>query len=132
MLHLALVYCGLVFVAVTGTLQAAAAYNDFYGLLFFRRKLPAYLFALATVGFSLYVFFVWNYHYATGVIEGSQQAGFFAVSSGAAVIFTLVAASLRPKPALKNNRSGVTGLGAFRQCTLFTLIRQKIAGRTDD
>jgi hypothetical protein len=94
MVDLAIKYGFLIFVAVVGTLQAAAAHSNLQGLLFFKNKRYAYLWAVVTVGSCLAVFFTWNYHFATGVIEGSQQAGMFAAAAFAALVFTLVASSL--------------------------------------
>jgi hypothetical protein len=94
MLTLAFQYSSLVFIAVVGVLQAAAGRNNLRGLLFFKRTGSAYIFAILTTIPVLAAFFRWNYGNATGVIEGSQQAGLFALSTFIALIFTLVLSSL--------------------------------------
>lgn len=129
MLHLALIYSGLVFCAVAGVLQAAAAYNNLKGMLFFKKKVPAYIFAGLTIGFSLFVFFVWNYRYPTGMIEGSQQAGYFALATAVAVIFTLILSGIIKDSSLKELSRGPTGLAFFRKATWFAVFRQKLLSR---
>ncbi len=129
MLHLATVYCGLIFIAVVGVLQAAASHNNLKGLLFFRKKGTGYFFGALALGFSLFTFFIWNSRYATGVIEGSQQAGLFALSTGAAVLFTFVLSSLIKNAALRDIGPFQTGLAFFRKATWFSFIRQKLASK---
>ena len=128
-MHLALIYGGLVFCAVAGVMQAAAAYNNLKGLLFFKKKVTAYIFAGLTVGFSLFVFFVWNYHYATGQIEGSQQAGYFALFTAVAVIFTLILSAIIKDSSLQDRSSRLTGLTFFRKATWFSVFRQNLASK---
>ena len=132
LLHLALIYGGLVFCAVTGVIQAAAAYNNLTGLLFFREKIWAYLFAILIAGFSLSIFFIWNYRYATGEIEGSQQAGFFFLSTIAALIFTLILSSVIKTQSLHDWPAGLTGIAFFKKTTWFSILRRKFANKTDD
>jgi hypothetical protein len=127
--HLASIYCGLVFCAVAGVLQAAAAYNNLKGLLFFKKRLSAYIFAGLAAGFSLFVFFIWNYRYATGMIEGSQQAGYFALSAAAAVFFTLIVSSIIKYSSLKDRSNSLTGLTFFRKATWFSVFRQKMTSK---
>jgi len=87
-------YFLLVFIAVMGVLQGAAAQNDLRGLRFFRSLLASYAFSVLAVGFSLFVFFNWNSWFATGVIEGSQQVIFFTLAGIAALLCTRVVASV--------------------------------------
>jgi hypothetical protein len=127
--YLALIYSGLVFCAVTGVIQAAAAHNNLRGILFFQKNITAYIFACLTCGFSLFVFFIWNYRYETGVIEGSQQAGLFALSAVLAIIFTLVLSSIIKFSSLQERSSGLTGLAFFKKATLFSIFRRKLVSK---
>ena len=127
MLHLALIYSGLVFCAVAGVLQAAAAYNNLKGMLFFKKKVPAYIFAGLTIGFSLFVFFVWNYRYPTGMIEGSQQAGYFALATAVAVIFTLILSAIIKDSSLKERSRRSDRPGFFQKSHLVFSFPTKIA-----
>jgi hypothetical protein len=129
LIHLALIYSCLVFCAVTGVVQAAAAHNNLRGLLFFQKSITAFIFAALTTGFSLSVLFIWNYRYETGVIEGSQQAGLFTLSTIAAVVFTLVVSSLIKSSSLQERSTGLTGLLFFKKATWFSIIRRKLASK---
>ena len=98
-------YSLLVFVAVLGVIQVAAANSGLRGLLFApgavrirfwptgkRWELTyrhfSYLFAAVTVLPALGFFFVWNSHNATGIIQGSEQAGLFILSTAMGSTFT--------------------------------------------
>ncbi len=94
MLELSIRYTFLVFGAVTGVLQAAAAYGGVPGLSYIKDKFNSYMFAAITTGSSLYAFFTWNYWCATGVIEGSQQFGLFILGTALALTFTISVAAL--------------------------------------
>jgi hypothetical protein len=127
--HLAWIYCGLVFIAVTGVLQIAATHNNLKGLSFFNNKLAAYIFAALTIGFAMVIFFIWNYHFATGIIEGSQQAGYFALTTGIAVVFTILVAGIINSSSLTVPAARQNGLASLRKSTWFSLIRQKLASK---
>jgi hypothetical protein len=123
---LPLKYSALIFVAVIGVLQAAAAHNNLRGMLFFRRILHAYIFAGITIVVPLGMFFTWNYMFAVGYVAGSQQAGLFFFSSAAAIVFTLIVSSLvnfRLKP---ERPTPLTGLDALKEDTFFHLFLEKI------
>jgi hypothetical protein len=89
LLSLSWKYFLLVFIAVLGVLQGAAARNNLRGLQFFGYRSISYVFAVLAVGFSLFFFFHWNYRYAHSVIEGAQQVGLFTLGGLAALVFTL-------------------------------------------
>jgi hypothetical protein len=129
MLTLAIRYCLLVFIAVLGVMQAAAAHNNLEGLLFFKYKRYAYLWALLTAGSSLAVFFTWNYHFETGVIEGSQQAWMFAVSAFAALLFTLAVSSLLKYRLGKSDRVPARGLEGLNRSSFVHALRTRYAGK---
>jgi hypothetical protein len=129
MLTLGLKYGGLVFVAVVGVLQAAAARNNLHGLLFFKNKTWAYLWAVLTTGFALAVFFIWNYHFATGIIEGSQQAELFALWALAALIFTLIVSSLIRYRFGQTTEATKEGLEALNHSSYFGALRAKYFGK---
>jgi hypothetical protein len=89
LLSLSWKYFLLVLIAVMGVLQGAAARNNLRGLQFFGHRSVSYVFAAMAAGFSLFFFFHWNYRYATGVIEGAQQVGLFALGTLAALVGTV-------------------------------------------
>ncbi len=114
MIKLGLVYIGCVFLAGTGVLQAAAAFNDLYGLLYFPKKLFSYFFALITIGITMAVLFAWNWHFSIGIIQGAQQAGLFFIGMVLALIFTLLASSIlnhRRFPLPTDKKEGLDALG---------------------
>jgi hypothetical protein len=126
---LPLKYSALIFVAVIGVLQAAAAYRDLRGLLFFRRILHAYIFAGVFIIAPLGIFFTWNYLFAVGYIAGSQQAGLFFYSAAAAIIFSLVVSSLINFKLRSDHPTRLTGLDALKEDTFFHLFFGKIKGK---
>ena len=126
---LGLKYAALVFIAVVGLLQAAAAYNNLRGLLFFQRILHAYIFAGITVVVPLGVFFTWNYMFAIGDIAGSQQAGLFFFTAAAAIVFTLVISSLINGKLKSDRTTQLTGLDGLREGTFFHNIKERIVGK---
>lgn len=93
LLSLSFKYWLLVFIGVMGVLQGAAARNHLRGLRFFRYGTASYVFAALAIGFPLFIFFNWNSLFATGVIEGAEQAGLFAVATLAAIFCTLLISS---------------------------------------
>jgi hypothetical protein len=132
--HLAWEYFGLVFIAGLGILQVAAAYGGFRGLLIapgevrvrfwpgghsfaLSRVAFGYVFAALTVIPCLVDFFGWNGRNATGVIQGSEQAGLFVVAMAAAVLFTLLFASLVNQWRLQGNQTRGEGLEALKDIT---------------
>jgi hypothetical protein len=136
---LSLEYGILVFVAVLGVIQAAAANAGLRGLLFapgtvrirfwpWGRRWTltylhfSYLFAAVTVLPALGFFFVWNSHNATGIIQGSEQAGLFVLSTVAGGIFSLVASSFINQWRLQHNQTQAQGLEALRDITWFQAV----------
>ncbi len=134
--RLALEYSLLVFFAGVGILQAAAAYNGLRGLLFFPyqafnsplRVWPSgyrlvqhfswgYIFAAVTIVPVMVDFFFWNQRNATGVIEGSEQAGLFFLSMAAAMVFTLVTGSIINHWRLRHNQARGEGLEVLKDIT---------------
>jgi hypothetical protein len=144
---LATEYSILVFVAVLGVIQAAAANAGLRGLLFAPgtvriRFFPSgrrwtltylhfsYLFAAITVLPALGFFFVWNSHNATGIIQGSEQAGFFVLSTAAGGVFSLVASSLINQWRLQNNQAQAQGLEALKDITWFQAVWRRWVRRS--
>jgi hypothetical protein len=126
---LGLKYAALVFVAVVGVLQAAAAYNNLRGLMFFKRILHACIFAGIAIVAPLVVFFIWNYLFAIGDIQGSQQAGLFFFTSGAAIVFTLVVSSLVNIKLKSDQTTQLSGLDSLKERTFFQNMRDRIKGK---
>jgi len=123
---LSLKYCILVFIAVMGVIQAAAGYNNLRGLLFFKRSLYAYIFAIITIGVSIGFFFTWNYLFPTGDIAGSQQTGLFVLTTLAAVVVTLIISSLINIKYNSPRAVQLTGLDALREGAFFRTIWERI------
>lgn len=132
-------YSFLVFVAVLGVIQVAAANSGLKGLLFapgavrirfwpFRRRWTltsihfSYLFAAVTVLPALGFFFVWNSHNATGIIQGSEQAGLFVLSTAAGGIFSLFASSFINQWRLQSNKTRAQGLEALKEVTWYQAV----------
>jgi hypothetical protein len=76
-INLSYIYCGWVFLAGIGVLQASAAFNGLHGLLFFPKKSVSYFFAILTAGIGLAVLFSWNWLYCIGVIQGHNRLDYF-------------------------------------------------------
>ena len=143
---LAAEYSILVFVAVLGVIQAAAAHAGLRGLLFAPgavriRFWPSrrwtltylhfsYLFAAMTVLPALGFFFVWNSHNQTGIIQGSEQAGLFVLSTAAGGIFSLVASSLINQWRLQHNQTQARGLEALKDITWFQAVWRRWVRRS--
>ena len=140
-------YSFLVFVAVLGVIQVAAANSGLRGLLFapgavrirfwpFGRRWAltylhfSYLFAAVTILPALGFFFVWNSHNATGIIQGSEQAGLFVLSTAVGGVFSLFASSLINQWRLQNNQTQASGLEALKEITWFQAIWRHWVRRT--
>ena len=124
-LKLSLDYSLPVFIAGVGVLQATAAYNGLFGLLFFPKKVFSYVFAVVTLGLALAVLFYWNWHYATGIIQGAQQAAFSLISMVLALLFTLIVASLINHARFPAMRKNTEGLDTLRDRTFFQALKQR-------
>jgi ABC-type glycerol-3-phosphate transport system permease component len=131
LLNLSINYSALVFMAVVGVFQAAAAYNNLNGLLFFKQKWLTLTFAGLTAGSALAAFFTWNYRNPTGVIEGGQQVGLFATSTLLAVLAVMFISSVLQRGFLKGKAIHGEGLAIFRNATLFMVIQNKRNRKTE-
>ena len=137
----------LVFVAVLGVIQVAAAHAGLRGLLLApgtvrirwwpsgRRWTLTYLhfsyvFAAVTVLPALGYFFVWNSHNAIGIIQGSEQAGLFVLSTAAACAFTFIASSLINQWRLQGNQTQAKGLEALKDITWFQAVWRRWVRRS--
>jgi hypothetical protein len=129
LLPLLLKYTLLVFGAVMGVLQAAAAWNDLSWLKFSRYKGISYSFAVLAIGFSLYVFFNWNYRYVTGVIEGAEQAGLFALGSLAALVLTAGLSLAIRTATLKYETARSHGYQGIKQASNLHVLRDRVNGK---
>lgn len=137
----------LIFVAVLGVIQLAAARAGLRGLLFAPgtvriRFWPSgrrwtltylhfsYLFAGITVLPALGFFFVWNQYNGTGIIQGSEQSGLFVLSTGAAGIFSLIVSSLINQWRLQGNQTQAEGLEALKDITWFQAVWRRWVRRS--
>jgi phosphate/sulfate permease len=115
-------YCLLVFIAVVGVLQLAAAYNNFRGLMFFPAKIYSLIFGIIAVGMALTGFFLW-YDINDIIVEGSQQTGSFVLSAAIGIIFTLIFSSIVNHRRFNSNSHQQDGLETLQQNTFFQAIR---------
>jgi hypothetical protein len=137
----------LVFAAVMGIIQVAAANAGLRGLLFAPgavciRFFPSgrrwtltyvhfsYLFASVTVLPALGFFFVWNHYNEIGIIQGVEQSGLFVLSTASAGIFSLVASSLINQWRLQQNHTAARGLEALKDITWFQAVWRRWVKRS--
>jgi hypothetical protein len=106
-----------------GVFQAAAAYNNLRGILFFKDKVISSVLAGILIVPPLWYLGTWNRRNATGIIEGSQQAGLFFASMLVALIITLVLSSIINRH-LRQSSASARGLEALRDATFFQLMRR--------
>lgn len=93
MFQLSMEYIALVFLAVVGVLQLAAMHGCWNKLVFFQNRLLGHILSVLLVIAPLILLFTWNYRNATGIIQGTEQAGLFVLSMVLAILFTLVLSS---------------------------------------
>jgi hypothetical protein len=129
MLKLSFAYSIPVFLAGIGILQAAAAYNNLSGLLFFPKKLLSYSFAAVMIGMALVILSTWNLHFEIGIIEGAQQAGLFFLSMVIALLFTVCLSSLLNRKRFSRVNEILNGLEALRSNTFFQVLEQQFRKR---
>lgn len=122
LLTLSIKYTLLVFIADLGVLQLAADHNSLKGLLFFTNRILIYVFAVLTIGFPLFVFFNWNSLFATGVIQGTQQALLFLVAFGLAVIFTVFISSVLQNKQMGHVKPTKKGIDVLKETTFFNAL----------
>ena len=123
MLILAFKYSILVFLAVCAILQLAAVHNNLRGLQFVKNRGLAISISLVVLIGTIAVFFTWNYINAVGVIEGSQQAEFFAISGTLALLFSLLVSSLINRSMPTQGTSAKSSLQALENATFLQLLR---------
>lgn len=91
-------YCLFVFVAVMGLVQLVAIVNGLKGMLFIRNKPVTVLLSAAAVVFAFWWFFYRDDRVNTAMrrtgLEGAQQFTVFCWTTFAALVVTLVLASL--------------------------------------
>jgi len=129
---LSIKYCLAVFIAGIGIYQLAAGRSNLKGVLFFQSKLWTYILGCITIIPSLYYFFSWNYRNATGIIEGSQQAGLFVGSMAAALLITLFVSSWLNHSRLPVAKACDTGIEALRTATFLQALRRRYGANFED
>ena len=122
MLKLSLEYIGLVFLANMGVLQLAAGHNKLRGMSFFDNNIYTFLFGVITITPSLFILFIWNNLFPTGIIEGAQQAGLFFVSFVISLVLTLSIASFLHRDQ-KDTNINLHGIEIMRSTTYFSALR---------
>jgi hypothetical protein len=130
MLRLSLEYGVLVFLAAIGVIQLAVMSSRLHKLVFFKRKVNGYLFSLVMIIPACYIFFTWNYHYATGIVQGAEQAGLFILSITLALVFTLTVSSLINRSRPGSPAPEKEGLEVLREITYFQALYRRF-GRRD-
>jgi hypothetical protein len=126
----ALKYCAMVVVAITGIIQAAAAYNNLRGMLFFRQRVFTYIFAVIAVGVPLGILFVGGKSMGSlNIVAGSQQAGLFFFSTIVAIIITAIVSSLVNIKLRSANAGQLKGLIALREGTVLGLLWERVTGK---
>jgi len=126
-------YTFFVFWASLGVLQLAALGGGLRGMLFFRRPVLTYLFALVTIGTAYYWFFFHNSRIDTimrqTVLEGKQQFAYFCLGAFLGVVVTMVVTSmlgwLRREPGSAKKNPG-EGLEALTQLTYFQAVKRSL------
>ena len=120
-------YSALAFTAIVGALQAAAAYSNLRGMLFFRYRLTAYIFAGIAIAAPLVFFFTWDYRFPIGAIQGSEQTGLFFFTTVAAIIFTLLVSALINIRYFTPRAAQLNGLDALREGSFFRTFWERIS-----
>jgi hypothetical protein len=126
---LGLKYFLMVWAAIVGVIQAAAAYNGLRGLMFFPWKIVCYIFCGLVVAGVLTVMFLWNYLYEVNVVAGSEQAGWFLYSTAAAIIFTVIVSSLIHIRFYTPGAEKLKGLDALRQGNIIRVVWERLHGK---
>ncbi len=124
-----LIYFTFIFLAALGVLQIAAALNSLRGLLLVRNKFLSILIGIVLVAGA----FVWYLNLTNGFllakIEGEQQGILFLLGSSAALLVTLILASLfhwnRSMPSLQETN----GLDALKEMTYWQVLRVQLRGK---
>jgi hypothetical protein len=106
-----------------------AATNGFWGLLFFRRKVIAYIFAFLTMTPPFIGFFTWNQRNATGIIQGSQQLGLFILSMAVAAAFTFFVSSWTNRFRFDQGQVQPEGVEALREATFLQIMKHRFRKR---
>jgi hypothetical protein len=119
---LALEYSVPIFLSVCAILQLAAVRNNLRGLLFFKlRGLTIAICTLVLIASAAF-FFTWNYFNAIGVIEGSQQAEFFALSGTLGLLFSLLISSAINRSLQPSGNPLRSGFQALENATFIQLL----------
>jgi uncharacterized membrane protein len=129
-LKLSLAYSIPVFLARVGVLQGCAAYNSLSGLLFSPKKIFSYALAIVTIVLALASLFDWNWRYATGIIQGAQQAEFSFLGTALAFVFTVIVAWLINRSRFPVTPKNIEGLDALRDRTFFQAFKQRFGRRS--
>ncbi len=138
--HLAGHYLLFVFIAACGVIQLAAAYSKLWGLLFFKKRVPSYIFAAVAIGGAFGWFFGCDNHMEeimhTG-LEGAQQVRFFLLATIVAAFFTLILSSVINRGLSSSSEqpevsAGITkeGLDTLREENYLRALLSSIRGTT--
>ncbi|MFN3974517.1 MAG: hypothetical protein ACK4K2_04490 [Dehalococcoidia bacterium] len=123
-------YIVFVFLASLGVVQIAAAYAGLWGLLFLRSRWTSAVVGagLVVVGFARF-FAPGPRHIpdTNGGLDGNAQALLFTLSAGAAILFTLVFASVANARFLHSQRQPPEGLEALRESTYLQVLGRTLA-----
>lgn len=123
-------YLLLVFIAAMGFIQFAAVRGGLKGLMFIQNFTFNRALAYVLMVPVMMVFFTWNYRNPVGIIEGAQQAGLFSLASVAALVATLVIASVINHAKIGVKERPQSGLDALKDSTFFQAIRSRYFWRS--
>ena len=122
-------YFLFVFIAASGVLQMVASYTGLQGLLLLRNRRWAFALGFAVIVLSFLWFFSSeprNIPDTAGGLDGNEQAGFFALAAGSALLFTLLLSSLRNLNLGNGASQYKSGLDALRETNYLRALRSTI------
>jgi len=136
-------YFILVFIASVGVLQLIATVTQRKGLLFFNRKVLAYLFSFLAIGGSFGWFFGWGDPLDMAMrqtgdaamrqtgLEGAQQFLYFNMAVFAALVFTLIVSSLLKARWKGQPKGSSQGLDALKERSYFEAVKHSFRSKGD-
>ena len=116
-----------VFLAATATIQFAVNRGGFRGIMFSQNASLNRMLATILLLPPAILFFTWNTHNPTGIIEGAQQAGLFslAVLCAGAVTIVITSALNQKKLTPPLHVIPSDGLEALKQMTFLQAIMRR-------
>ena len=127
-----LIYFTFIFFAALGVLQITAAINSLSGLFLVRNKLLSLLVGVVLTTSA----FLWFLSLTKGLllpgIEGYQQGVLFPLGYGAALLVTLVLASLFHRSRSNPSPQNTDGLDALKELTYWQALRAHLGSKAKE